>query len=49
LHVPAAAAPAAADLLGQALEETAGRWAAGSGVRFVADIAVVRQWSDAKG
>ncbi|HEU0102627.1 MAG TPA: DNA polymerase [Mycobacteriales bacterium] len=49
LHVPAAAAPAAADLLGQALEETAGRWAAGSGVRFVADIAVVRRWSDAKG
>ena len=24
------------------------RWAAGSGVRFVADVAVVRRWSDAK-
>ena len=31
------------------LGSTAARWAAGSGVRFVADVSVVRRWSDAKG
>ncbi len=36
-------------LVHEVLERTAARWAAGSGVRFVADISVVRRWSDAKG
>ena len=31
-----------------ALEQTAARWATGSGVRLVADVSVVRRWSDAK-
>ncbi len=48
LHVPQAAAEAAADLLSRGLQEAAGRWAAGSGVRFAADVAAVRRWSDAK-
>jgi DNA polymerase-1 len=49
LHVPEADAPAAVDLLHGALASTSGHWAAGSGVRFVADVAVVRRWSEAKG
>ncbi|WP_018504794.1 DNA polymerase [Parafrankia discariae] len=49
LHVPAARAEAAAQATRRALDATAGYWAAGSGVRFVVDIAVVRRWSDAKG
>ena len=49
LEVPEPAAAAAADLLRSGLAEAAGRWAAGSGVRFVADVSVVRRWSDAKG
>lgn len=48
LHVPAADADRAAALLTSALESTSGRWAAGSGVRFVADVSVVRRWSEAK-
>ena len=49
LHVPTEAAPAAAALLRTALAGTAGWWCAGSDVRFVADVAVVQRWSDAKG
>lgn len=48
LQVPVPQAQAARALLHQALRETAFRWAAGSGVRFVADVAVVARWSDAK-
>ncbi len=48
LHVPEQDAAAAADLLRSALEATARRWAAGSGVRFAADVAVVHRWSEAK-
>ena len=48
LHVPAEAAPAAAELLSTALASTTGWWSAGSGVRFVAEIAVLHRWSDAK-
>ncbi|NAZ76573.1 DNA polymerase I, partial [Kineococcus sp. T13] len=48
LHVPAGDAERAAALLRTALEQTAARWAAGSGVRFVADVSVVRRWSEAK-
>jgi DNA polymerase-1 len=49
LHVPAAEAEDAVALLHAALASTSGHWAAGSGVRFVADVAVVQRWSDAKG
>lgn len=48
LHVPADRAQDAAALLHEALQKVAGHWAAGSGVRFVADVSVVPRWSDAK-
>jgi DNA polymerase-1 len=48
LHVPAPAADAAAQLLVDALDGTAHWWAAGSRVRFVADVSVVASWADAK-
>ena len=49
LHVPATEGPAARQLLHDALESVAGHWAAGSDVRFVADVAVIQRWSEAKG
>jgi DNA polymerase I len=49
VHTPASAAEEVVELLHRVLGSTASRWAAGSGVRFVADVAVVRRWSDAKG
>ncbi|HLI01578.1 MAG TPA: DNA polymerase [Acidimicrobiales bacterium] len=49
LHVPAAQAEATAGVVTAALDEAAGRWAPGSGVRFVVDVSVVERWSDAKG
>ncbi len=49
LHVPEQHADRAAALLTDALAQTAGRWATGTGVRLVADVAVVHRWSDAKG
>ncbi|MGW5362462.1 DNA polymerase [Actinopolymorpha pittospori] len=48
LHVPADNADAAADLLRDALTGTSDLWAAGSGVRFVADVRVLARWSEAK-
>jgi DNA polymerase-1 len=48
LHVPESDADRAAALLDSALQQTAARWASGSGVRFVADVSVVRRWSEAK-
>ncbi len=48
VHVPAEHAEAASRLVTDCLREAAGRWAPGCGVRFAADIAVVRRWSDAK-
>jgi DNA polymerase-1 len=47
LHVPAADADAASALLVTALEATARWWAAGSGVRFVADVSVGDSWAAA--
>jgi DNA polymerase-1 len=47
LHVPAAHAQAAVNLLRRALAATGAYWATGSGVRLVADVAVLRRWSDA--
>lgn len=48
VHVPREHAETAARLVGDCLEETAGRWAPGGRVRFVADICIVRSWADAK-
>jgi DNA polymerase I len=47
LHVPEADADEAAGLLVEALDATARWWAAGSGVRFVADVTVAQSWADA--
>jgi DNA polymerase-1 len=49
LHVPVEEADDAVRLLHDALASTSGHWASGSGVRFVADVAVVQRWSEAKG
>lgn len=48
LQVPAARGADAVDLLHRSLTSVSGHWAAGSGVRFVADVAVVQRWSEAK-
>ena len=49
VHTPAAQADEVAALLHRALDETAARWfPADPPVRFVADVAVVTRWSDAK-
>ena len=48
VQVPEADAADVVDALHRVLTGTAARWAAGSGVRFVADVAVVRRWSEAK-
>ena len=49
LHVPEDAAGAAASLLDEALQSVASWWAAGSGVRFVAEIGTGRSWPEAHG
>lgn len=49
LHVPQEQAQASVALLRDALSSVSGHWASGSGVRFVADVAVVSRWSEAKG
>ncbi|MCK9904229.1 DNA polymerase [Frankia sp. Cpl3] len=48
LHVPTERADEVVAATRRALDATAGYWAAGSGVRFVADITVSERWSDAK-
>jgi DNA polymerase-1 len=48
LHCPREHGETAARLVGECLREAARRWAPGCGVRFIADTAVVRRWSDAK-
>lgn len=48
LHVPVAHDDAAARLLDDCLQEAARRWAPDGSVRFVAEINVIRRWSDAK-
>jgi DNA polymerase-1 len=48
VHAPESAGSDVADLLHRALRRTAARWAAGRDVRLLADVAVVRRWSDAK-
>lgn len=46
VHVAAEQTDAVSALLVRSLESSAARWAAGSAVRFVADVAVIRRWSD---
>ncbi|MGH3208191.1 MAG: DNA polymerase, partial [Trebonia sp.] len=48
VHVPAAQAERAAELVAACLTEAAGRWAPRGRVRFIADITIVRSWADAK-
>jgi DNA polymerase-1 len=48
LHVATERADDTRRLLHETLAATAAYWAAGSGVRFVADVTVVKRWSDAK-
>jgi DNA polymerase-1 len=48
VHVPEESADQAVRLLADCLAETARRWAPRGDVRFIADISVVRSWSDAK-
>lgn len=48
VHVRQERADAAAGLLAGCLEETARRWAPRGGVRFIAEIGVVKCWADAK-
>ena len=48
LHVPATDGDAAARLVEDCLQEAASSWAPNDTVRFVADVTVLRRWSDAK-
>ncbi|MHB8246240.1 MAG: DNA polymerase [Acidimicrobiales bacterium] len=49
VHVPAERADAAAQLFDDCLQEAVRAWAPDDSVRFLADIAVIERWSDAKG
>lgn len=49
VHAPEAVAEDAAAVLTDALSEAAYRWSPQRGVRFVADVSVIRRWSEAKG
>ena len=49
LHAPAEVAPRIAQLLHDSLAEAARRWSPERDVRFVADVAVIQRWSEAKG
>ena len=48
VHVPIAAVDAATDLVHDALQEAAFRWSPHRSVRFLADVSVIRRWSEAK-
>jgi DNA polymerase I len=48
VHSPRGDAEAVAGMVDECLREAAGRWAPGSGVRFIADTAIVSCWSEAK-
>jgi DNA polymerase-1 len=48
VHAPHDAGSMVALLLDQCLQEAASRWAPDRSVRFVADISVIRRWSEAK-
>ncbi len=48
VHVPEAAADDAVAVVEDGLQEAVHRWAGETPVRFVADVAVLRRWSDSK-
>jgi len=48
VHTPAGHGGAVAQLVADCLQEAAHRWAPDDSVRFVADLAVIHRWSDAK-
>ena len=48
VHAPSEHGDSVAKLLDDCLREAAHRWAPDDSVRFVADISVIRRWSDAK-
>jgi DNA polymerase-1 len=48
VHVPEPQAARTAELLAECLTEAGRRWTGGDAVRFVADIAVIERWSQAK-
>ena len=48
VHVPATDGDAAARLVEDCLQEAVSSWAPNNTVRFVADVAIVPRWSDAK-
>jgi DNA polymerase-1 len=48
VHVPSGEADATAAMLVDALGEASYRWSPSASVRFVADVGVIRRWSDAK-
>ncbi|MCU1504672.1 MAG: putative polymerase, partial [Ilumatobacteraceae bacterium] len=48
VHTPVEHAGAVAALLGECLQEAAHRWSPAAQVRFLADIAIIPRWSDAK-
>ena len=48
VHVPESDGPEAALVVDECLQEAARGWAPETAVRFVADTAIVRRWSDAK-
>ncbi|HEX8081898.1 MAG TPA: DNA polymerase [Jatrophihabitans sp.] len=48
VQAPAEHGPAVRQLLTDCLQEAAARWAPDDSVRFVADVSVIRRWSEAK-
>ena len=48
VHAPEEHADRAALILADALDEAAYRWSPSRTVRFVADVSVIRRWSEAK-
>ncbi len=48
VHCPREHAEAVSGIVEDCLHEAAQRWAPGSGVRFISDTTIVRNWSDAK-
>ncbi len=49
IQAPQQHAASVAELVARGLDEALYRWAPGTSVRFLADIAVISRWSDAKG
>jgi DNA polymerase-1 len=48
IQTPEQSAVTVAELVARGLDEAVQRWAPGTSVRFLADIAIVKRWSDAK-